>query len=160
MKGSLDEPPIVIRGSRWKAALLTFGAALFVVIGSRMVRDPDGAARDQMFGWAGILFFGFCAVAGAWQVFRPTQLEISPRGLSITTPFRPKVYPRWADIGPFRVWSHRGAKMVVFDAVSEGGLLESVNSDLSGSNQALGGAWAIAPEDLARLLNEAKARWT
>ncbi|MES2059276.1 MAG: STM3941 family protein [Pseudomonadota bacterium] len=76
--------------SRWRAALLVFGALVFVaggvfVVQTKGLNDP----RALVTGWLGALFFGACALVGARQLFRSGPvMEIDARGI---------LWRRWSD---------------------------------------------------------------
>jgi hypothetical protein len=159
MKGSLNNPPIVVRGDRGKAAVLLLGCALFVAGGMWMALD-----RGRDGGWGGYLCAGVFSLGvfvGAWQLVFPNWLEISPAGFSTTTLGRTHV-TRWADVAEFGILRIGRERMVGLNYApgyaARAGLRRTAIA-LSGMEGSLGGGWEIAAPKLLELLNQAKARW-
>jgi hypothetical protein len=159
MQGSLEQPPILIRASRWKAALVIVVSAGFMAIGVMMLVDwrPEPAWHSQVV----LAVFGFGLIIGLGSVLWPSSLEISPAGLALRVLFRRRRW-RWNEIGNFRVIRIERTGMVGFDvADGQGGAsrLKRLNSYLVGVDGALPAGWPVPAESLATLLNEARARW-
>ncbi|MDB5705650.1 MAG: hypothetical protein JWN66_2766 [Sphingomonas bacterium] len=75
------EPAFAAYVSRWRIGLLVIGALGFVAAGIFMLRDPKDLFIVAI-GWAGILFFGLCAIVGARQLFRfAPVMEVDARGV-------------------------------------------------------------------------------
>jgi len=82
----------VARVSKGRTLLLIVGALLFVAAGIWFLFSPETFIRSprsmgdpgfvSLIGWAGVLFFGICAIVGMRQLFRTDAvIEMGPEGL-------------------------------------------------------------------------------
>lgn len=158
MQGSLDEPPIVLRGDRGRGALVVMGSVVFVALGIGMW-SSQGASSSSAFA---IGFFGLCGLAGLAMLVAPPRLEIGPGGLTQRVLWRTSNFA-WADVYNFRPMTiGLTTKMVGFDYLNpprKRAGLRNLNTALGGSQGALQSGWEIAPGELADLLNRARERW-
>jgi hypothetical protein len=87
----------VIYPSRKKLLLLTAGGAMFVVLGFFLLQSTD--TEERLAGIAGIVFFGFCALFGAWRLVRPTPAVIlHSSGIFDNASALPAGFLRWDEI--------------------------------------------------------------
>src|SRR5690242_13051153 len=97
MQGSLDQPPIIVRGSRGRAIRLIVISAIFVAIGSGLLRHPESATS----GLVSTGIFALFGVIGLGMFIAPPRLEIGPSGLTQTVLWRTRRFA-WTDIYNFR----------------------------------------------------------
>jgi uncharacterized membrane protein YhaH (DUF805 family) len=157
VKGSLDEPPILVTANRARAVWLVAGSAVLLTFGALGVSSGVNAAT--LFSMA---LFGLFGAMGLWMLIAPSQLEIGPAGLKQRVLWRTSRYA-WTDIYDFRpttVGLFR--KTVGFDFLKpnpgrDG--LRKFNSAMTGVQAVLQSGWELDPGALAALLNQARERW-
>ncbi len=157
MRGSLESPPIVVRASRLRTTLSL--ALLAAAVGYLIFRlgqdwsDDDHAALFLLLGGAVIALF-------LLDLLRPSRLTLDWRGLTQSRLWKTRRWS-WDEVSEFRVLSRMGGRCVGFDySVGRGDMrFEGQDSPL-GADATLNGGWEMGPQRLARLLNEAKVRWT
>jgi hypothetical protein len=159
MQGDLNLPPILVRKSRAKSAFLAAVLAAFAV-GCFLVWRDNPAKPGVVLILPGVALFGLGFPVVAWQAIRPDQLSLSPAGL-VYRSIRKTLTYTWDQLSEFSVYSIRGTKMIGFDVIGTGtpSKLAGVNTALTDMNAALPGLWEIEPEQLAELLNSARAKW-
>ena len=143
MIGSLESPPIVIRGDRGKWFMVFAGSLAFVGIAASFV----AAGSNEWRNWFAVGFFGLCALVALCQLIKPSTLTITPEGLRYANLFRVKNW-RWSEITAFT--TRRPALLV-----------KSVrmNFTYGPPRDSLGLDWEVDPEPLSELLNQALAKW-
>jgi hypothetical protein len=156
MRGSLDNPPIIIVTSRSKFLLVLATCVAFMVSGIFMVRD----GRTDGYWIAG--FFGLGVIVALWRVRIPARLELSPEHLLWFTGNK-TIRFRWVEIQEFVAWHPVRSSTQVGIIFAPGSRLDTSATgfmlrafDVSGS---LGGSWEIKTSDLIRMLNTARERW-
>jgi hypothetical protein len=157
VKGSLDQPPIVIRGDRGKAILLLMIGVLLVAAGVWMISTDS----DAGWGYVCAVFFGLGVFVAAWRIVSPGRLEISADGFRWTVTGRTRAI-RWADVTRFEVVQIRSTRFVGWNyapGYKARQLLRNVASALSGVEGSMPNGWEIAVPQLVKLLNEANQRW-
>ncbi len=155
-KGSLDDPPIVVRGSRTKAGLVFVGALAFVGLGVLMLKQST-----DLLAYLCIGFFGLCAIVGLFQFVVPNVLELSPAGLSWRAKGR-RHSRLWSDIDEFRVVGMISSRYVGWnytETFSGRAQLGALNAGLVGVEATLPVGWELDPPELADLLNRARSKW-
>lgn len=160
MQGSLDQPPIIIRKSRVKSLLMLFVSAALSFGSILLWRDGPDTPRAWM-ALPGVFLFGLGVPLFGWELFRPDRLLLSPSGLEWRT-VRKTLRYSWEQLSGFSVFSVRGSKMIGFSVTGSNAppkLLARFNSALTGNSAALSGLWEIKPENVAELLNSARAKW-
>jgi len=162
MQGSLDAPPIVIGSSRIHSALMLVIAAGFVAIGAFMLCDPKESATIS---WLIIIFFGASIPLFAWQLICPSLLTLAPDGVTWRSPFRSAQW-QWDDLQNFHAYKPTGktiSKHLGFDFTdgyhARRGGPHSAAKAMTGVEGSLGGGWELSADELAELLNTARARW-
>ena len=159
MNGSLENPPIVIRGKRLRAFYLLAlgGLMLFSAFGVANGRDSWAAAIAPAIAGAVFLVFAI------WLIVAPARLRIDAKGVRQTSFWRTRFYA-WTDVHDFRptmVGLYR--KMIGFDFVTDpikkGGVTRRFNAAVTGAQGSLLGGWEMPPEKLANLLNHAREHW-
>jgi uncharacterized membrane protein YhaH (DUF805 family) len=158
MLGSLDQPPIVVRASRARAAWLVVGSAVFVAIGLFLWEPKDSDVERLLC----IGFFGLCGAIGLGTLIVPNRLEIGPTGLTQRVLWR-TTRIAWTDAHNFRpAIIGLTNRTVGFDYLTERPkrmALRALNTALAGVQGSLQPGWEIAPQALANLLNDARERW-
>jgi hypothetical protein len=160
VQGSFDSPPIVITMSRWKMGLLMLIAIAFTATGAWMISRDSGDFR----GYLCTGFFGLGVLAFIWRFLSPPRLEISRQGISWFTG-RKTLDFAWKDFAAFRVYkpsSRAMSKYVGYDYAPDNpkrGRMAAVAHAMAGVDGGFGGQWEISADDVAALLNQAKAKW-
>ena len=158
MKGTLDEPPIVLRGRRAGGVWMLILSAIFIAGGFLMLSSGQSPAMAILI----IGFFGLIAVFGLVTMVSPARLEIGPTGLVQKVLWRTTTLA-WADVHHFRPAKLMSSRMVGFDYVNgpppERERLASMSMAAAGVHGALPTGWEVGPNRLSDLLNEARRRW-
>ena len=88
----------ILRPGKGKWALVLLGSAAFVGIGFWMVSDSP---QQRFWGYAGIVFFGLCAVVALVQFIPGSSfLRVGTDGITLRVMWRTTFY-RWSDIERF-----------------------------------------------------------
>lgn len=135
-----------VEQSPWKMLLLLLGSLAFVAAGWWMTGATAGTSRQSVgtihfFGWASIIFFGFCALVAVRQLvtFRGPVVTFSPRGIrdirvsSDTIP--------WTAVRSINTWSHKGTRIMVLGlhpGEEEKLVLSAITRMTRSANKALG----------------------
>jgi hypothetical protein len=164
---NVQETAEVFRPGKRKWSLVLLGSLGFVAIGSWMIRS--GSSSDRFFGYAGLAFFGLCALVALLQ-FIPNAsfLRISPDGLILCVMWRTTLY-RWADIEGFGVadFSSFGQRhryvgfnfRAGYSGPSPGRKARNYNQRLSGFEALLPENYGWDYSDLAQHLNQSRERY-
>lgn len=162
MEGSIDLPPIVIRSSRWQAAVYLLIAVGFVAIGVWMLKDPR---TSPWISYLVIVFFGLGIPIFGYRFIKPDVLTLAPEGIVWRSIFRTARW-RWDEVKGFRPYAPTGktvTKHIGFDFTEayrgQGAGLRGATRALTGVEGSLGTGWELKPADLCDLLNQARARW-
>jgi hypothetical protein len=161
MQGNLDQPPLIITKSRRKIIGMLLLSVAITATGVWMWLDPR-----RHLSWvegAGFLMFSLGCPLFGWQLFRPERLVICPIGLTWFGPWKAWSY-RWDQLSEFSTYTvspASGAKLIGFSLTGDGprSVLAKLNTSITGMSGALPGLWEIPPEEVATLLNQARARW-
>ncbi len=157
MPPRLDESPIVIDGSRLRAALLLAGSLIFVLGGFLLVAQADNIVAALV----PLAFFAACAAAALLMLFEPPRLEVGPDGIAQRTIWGAERLA-WSDVHDFRPSALCiGVRAVGFDYVGPRprGWMERVNLAIGGVEGMLQPGYRLSPHALADLLNAARERW-
>lgn len=158
MQGDLDHPPIIVRGARWRGAVVFVGST--VVVAAILFGLGTGHGTKTLL--ASLVFFSVLGVAGLWMAVAPARLEIGPEGLRQTQLWRRSRYP-WSDVHDFRPATLGFFNRVVgFDflvAQPKRAGIRRLNAAIVGVHATLQPGWEIDPHTLANLLNQARERW-
>ena len=161
MRGSLDQPPIVIRASRWKSALYLLICALFAGIGA-FALVLEGARWSLWWAYVSIVCFGAGAILFAWRFVRPDSLVLSPQGIEWRSLWRTNRWS-WREVIGFRVVPLGPAtRQVGFDFTPDyprSQRLRRINAGLVGIEGSFGGGWELGATKLCELLAAARAKW-
>lgn len=154
MRGSLDDPPIVIRSAR-RPALLALAAALLAFAAAWYA--PYGAAHPpEAVLWAGRAIMGVVVLLCAVAVLRRPAIEISAEG--VRTAGLVRRFHAWREIEGFRPISghFRFGRWGVYY------LPKSIGVTLAGGRSATLNStlWTIPHDDLLALLAAARKRWS
>jgi len=109
----IEQDPVVMVG-------LILVCAAFVAVAVSTISGPDHSTKDLVFGWVGIVFFGFGLVVLAVRLLRlrGPALTVSPQGLMDRRTRNPQLLP-WSDVRSVGEWRHRGQRMVILGLSSE-----------------------------------------
>lgn len=155
-EGSLDNPPIVVRGAAWKTLLAMLGCIGFVALAWFL------ADKQPQIALLTFAFFGFGAVALVVRLFRPAWVRFSPQGIAIYSGWKERAIV-WSDFDEFRLVRVRHNLFVGFTMSSSftGKLaLSGANRALAGIDGALPNSLTLAPRDLAELVQAAAKKWS
>ena len=114
MLGSLEQPPIIVRGRRWqwpRAPFLLF-PVLFVSLLVFELRVP--ALRTDPTTYLQLVLFGMLTALGVWGLVSPARLEISPSGVQLRITWRNRRLA-WSEVSDFRPVRFNGREAVGFD---------------------------------------------
>ena len=160
MQGSLEQPPIIIRGVRWHWRRLRLLLPLAAVAASVWSSGLKGQAASPT-NLALIAVLVLNLALQVWSFISPTRLQISPSGITLKFTWRTRLWG-WDEIGQFRMVHYVGAEYLGFDyapgAKRRSAYREAV-SRMSGADGLLVGAMEVDVETLAGLLNDASRRW-
>ncbi len=161
MRGSLDEPPVVLRGPRWQWRRLRALAIIVVALGVLFNR---GAGRYAVPSWV-VIGYGLLATlavaANLLVLAFPPTVEIGPAGLLRKALWRRRRWA-WEDFADFRPVQYANVEWVGFQrsAVAKPlSLLQQVNGRLTGADGVLFPGYEIGAAALSDLLNAARRRW-
>jgi uncharacterized membrane protein YhaH (DUF805 family) len=157
MQGSLDLPPVVVRGSLVRALGLFVGSAVFVAGGLAILVHGG----SPVIGALTLGFFGLCGALALAMLISPPRLEIGPQGVVHSALWRSKAYA-WTDVYNFQpVTLGISTRMVGFDYVNpapDKPKLARYKATL-GVHGAIAAGLELPPDKLADLLNQARERW-
>jgi hypothetical protein len=165
MRGSLDQPPIIVVAPRAQSVWLLIVCLILLAISVLLSR---GWPRPEtlFYPYSGVIFFGGGLVAGVFGILRPPMLIIGPEGIRRYSAMQKKpVIYRWQDIDHFATWDlrTRGEKYTytgfAYSKKHAKGPLAKANTFLSGLDVILESRWGLRPKELCELLNSALARW-
>jgi hypothetical protein len=116
--------------------------------------------ESVIIGWILVVFFGTGLLVSIWQLLAPDRLVVTDTTIEVSHMGR-----HWsrdlARCGPFDVWRNPAARheLVVFDhPEDEAHKLSGVSREVSGHSSALPDTYGLPAAELARTLNEARAR--
>jgi hypothetical protein len=161
MKGSLDNPPVLIFSSRWKSLLVLAGCLAFVAMGAFMLKSMNSDDPQRRVAYLCIGFFGLGSPLMAWRFLFPDSLLLAPEGIVWRSALRTMRWT-WQEVGNFQVCRITRSGTVGFDfspSYTKQIRLRATNKSLFGVEGSFTGGWEIGPDELARLLNAARARW-
>lgn len=152
MKGSLTEPPIIVRES-W----LSWGGSLFlgmVCVGASLFLPFAGDGASPALGWFGAIAGGAFT---AWRYFCPARIEIWPDRFAWTGILPIRREYAFADIEEFAAqYKGRGGWVVGFRLTADSPRrtkLDAVAEVVTGFDETIGGSWEISYDQLVDLLN-------
>jgi hypothetical protein len=126
-----------------------------VWIGLQMTRD--GAPNGRFV----LGFFGLCCLAAVAQMLPwSSRLRLSPEGFSIRHMYRERFF-RWSEVSSFEVAKVGQNPMVVFDftdAYTGARAMRRLSRAMAGAEGALPDTYGRKADDLARLMNDWRAR--
>lgn len=162
VKGSLEQPPIVLQVQRHKMVVAIAGSIAFVALGLWILQRPEVSMKGLIGGVASVLVFGIFALIGVFKLFRPDRMELSPAGLRYIGYTGKATDLPWTEISGFRLWRYRSTTTVVFDVAERARAQvrgRQLNRFVAGADVGLPSGWPLGAQDLMKLLSEAKARW-
>jgi len=161
VRGTLDQPPIIVTASLWKTFAYLAISFVFVLLGILMI-FTEGAGLIVWVGWMWVAFFGLGTLVMIARTVAPPILTLSPDGVSCFTGLKTVQYG-WRDVHNFRVFRvSLSTKMVGFDFrpdFPKHAGIRRLNKSVFGFEGAFGPGWRISNAALAELLDSARARW-
>jgi hypothetical protein len=162
----LDQQPIVVAGSRRKAALLLVACLTFMVLG--VVAIAKGEDDVLAVGLPAALIFGLGVIVAGVQIARPSVMTFTMDGVTVRTIFRTWEV-RWAQVDRFFVYRaravgpHTGVTAPDMAAFTWRDPPRTARRWLtlgraSGLDGAFGAGWQLSARQLTDLLNAAQAR--
>lgn len=174
MQGSLDDPPIIVRGSRKKALKALLLSALIIALFLFVIMTPHAypTLKQQIAAAIApimLIVFALMAALSAWRLFRPEILELSPDGLHWRGTLRNKSWA-WSDIKRFavHVMTYQSGTLftrsnqystpgLIYSDSYQGKRTFSAGSDVDAW---LENEWEMEPAALCDLLNSAREKWS
>jgi len=165
MRGSLDQPPIIVVVPRAQSVWLLIVCLILLAISVLLSRGWP-PPETLFYPYSGVIFFGIGLVAGVFGILRPPMMIIGPEGIRRYSAMQknPVTY-HWQDIDHFATWNlwTRGGKYTctgfAYSKKISKGPLSRAGKFLSGVDVNLGSGWGMRPKELCELLNSALARW-
>jgi len=158
VKGTLENPPIIIEGRRIRA-IVVFSFSLFLLLVTALEVTVKALSTIAI---EGALLWTAAVLVTGWQVARPSRLEVTSDGITLKVLWRTRRYA-WDQIHDFRPCTvGLYTQTVGFDFVSppaKGRRMRQINAGLAGVHGTLSVGWTLKPHDLADLLNDARERW-
>jgi len=157
MRADWNQPPVVVRGSRWRGLRAAAGLALAMAgLGGAMASVPGGT--QLLPAWLALV--GLSAALGAWIATSPTRLELTPVGLAEQRLFGTR---RWAwtevyDFRPAVIGLSNRTVGFSFTAPPRAPL-QRLTAAVTGLEASLAPGWELDAPSLAALLNAARDRW-
>jgi hypothetical protein len=136
-------------------------SALLATGATNAARHSDG---NHTVGWAMAavaVFFCGCTLFHGSLLVRRSGMELGPEGLRLFEDGR-LYHMAWDDLGGFAVQRHGRDAVITFDLYSrspQSPCLQALLEEPAGGAGCLGRGFAMSPEQLAELLNEASRRW-
>jgi hypothetical protein len=164
MRGSLDQPPLVITTSRLGPALLmAMSVGFLALLGWAL---SDGGSAPGWREWGGLALLALLALFFAWRLLRPDYVVIGREGLSSATWRGVRSYG-WRELSKFSLRTSysrgfRSLTMITFTPVGRLGrpsFRQRLNLAFCRDTDAIVGPWELSAEKLVALLNEALAKW-
>lgn len=155
VQGSLENPPIIIRQSRFKlGAIAALGLFLTAFCYGLMHAGLLRGGRDLQHLFVGAL--GLCTIGVIWMFVRPGVIEAKPSGLSWRPGFR-DYHCAWADIDEFSVF--RGPGLLSYPRASFASHFRDYPISRSWFMGTLGSCWEVSPSEVVNVLNAARGKW-
>jgi hypothetical protein len=143
----------VFRTSRWKALLLLGGSALFTWGGMHMI------GTRPLIGWATVLFFGACALIGAFVLVKGgAQLRLDEEGFEMIGALKRSQF-LWSDIESIRMAKIRGASVIALNYRKGDPRRSQVSRSLAGMDATIGNMYEVSLKELCEALNEWHERY-
>jgi len=151
----------VIVASRGIILLHIAGAAAGLIASAFATQVPISLSpngRAQLGGAAGVLLFGGALAASVVRFVRPYRLTLTQNALVVERSFQQQRRIAWEDVDRFYVEADAKAPAIGFQYVRAMGLSSlALGSGAYGRDEVLPvGEFAMAPHDLAALLNECR----
>ena len=162
MQGSLDAPPIIIRARRWYPQMTWLVALLALALASQAFMFLTPGVKAPASAYVAGPFVGLMLILLLLRVVWPGRMEIGPDGVVVRALLRNR-RRTWAEAFAFRPVRYRGIEFIVYDipaGARAGSALGRAVARSSGADGLLAGNMELGADDLAQLLNQARARWT
>lgn len=142
MKGTLDEPPIIVSQNREKTGVLILLEVAFLAWVVTLTTKHD------LLGYCLVALLVVSASVLTCTLFKSLTLTIAPKGIRVKTLFRCHCYAWW-QVHSFHVVNLVTRREVWFEFRTDG----------IASPRSCGMLWELGPAELCKLLNEARSRW-
>lgn len=145
-----------VYGSRGKLTILLLVSLLFVAVGVLMAARPGQSMSDLLIAWGVLSFFGLGALVFAYQLLRPSRLDLTATGFTYTGLFGKNFTVVWADVDAFHIWQNPVAaqRLVAWSYVPGRAPRGAAISRSLGAEGSIPGVWTMSTEDLVTLLQD------
>jgi hypothetical protein len=155
MRGSLENPPIILRES-W----LSWGGSLFlgvVCLSASLYLPLAGEGPNPGHGWYGVIASGVFLV---WRYFHPARVEIWPDRFMWVGLLPIRHEYAFRDIDEFGLnYASKGDVCVAFKLKKDSPRrkrLDAVSELLTGFDETISGSWEISSQQFCDLLNRTR----
>jgi hypothetical protein len=160
MRGSLDEPPVLIQQDREKLCLMLAGSlALGLAIG---LLTWSSVGKTLFWGYMASGLFVVLSIGLIARIVRPGYLLLTPHELTCRTIFRIDCYS-WNDFASFAVWAPRSfirePAYFLSDTSPKWQRSRKLLAGATGGIVSFGGGWEEDATEIVDLLEKARARW-
>ena len=156
MRGTLENPPIILEQDRFKLGLsLTATAGVTLLFAIKL---STGTGRSVFLDSFLILLFGVLSLFLIYSLFRPGCLILEPGGLTWRTGIRTFRYS-WNDFTNFVIYSPRLFSRQPGCVYADGSQGNKIIRGLTGGIDSFGPCWKEPASEIVDLLNKARARW-
>ncbi len=157
LNGIHMENEIIFKSSPKKAIMILLFSIALVAMSIWIVREKP------IIGWIFAIFFGL-GIPSALLMMNPntTYLKLNQDGFEIVAMWRHSKFS-WNDVEPFHIVKIRGNKMISFNFTPQFTKMRAgraVASALTGMEGAIADHYKTPPEDLVKILNEWRERYS
>ena len=160
MPDSLDHPPIILQSSRWNARQIQYLALMLLVMAINIPSLFVIAGTGRFISFGLLALVAVVLVMRGWAIVRPPRLTLDPSGLTLRVAWRTRTW-KWEGVRDFRPVQYARIEAVGFDFAGgqKAPVVRQINTSIAGAQAVLPGRYAMAPIELAGLLNHARERW-
>ena len=162
MRGTLEQPPIVVRQTRLKLVLTTvFGVAATLAFGWSLSTDLVNESWVYVIMVINTILFALGTFMSVLAIIRPGTLTLDETGVTWRQ-FARTTHFDWKDFAYFRLWSPRPfadvnqAAFVYADDCPKHRLGRKLTRNVG----SFGVCWELSPSELVFLLDAAHTHWS
>lgn len=149
-----DSPPLVLTGSPHRWVLVALGCAAFALMGAAVALS----GHYVIIGWAIAVVFAWFGLVATRQVRRPDHVLLHDQSFQVIHMGSATTY-EYATCSEFEVWRQGSNSLVVFDnPLADASPNAAANRALTGRSGSLPHRFGVGVEELAQLMNMARAR--
>jgi hypothetical protein len=156
MKGSFEQPPIIIRTS-FRGSIIGFVVSAALFGGIILVLAQRGWPPD-FHSYVGTYFFGMGILYFGWQLISPSTLTIAPDGLTWGTTWKSRHWT-WSELDNFRPMQFGMVGCDLFNKGSSLAWMHPINKRMTGSHGSFGFGWEGGSSKVCEILAAARLRW-